>query len=114
MSKAARLMIDPSTLSMAASIRAAAQAGPLLVLTTRALRDLAHELGGHDRAAECLLTIVEEIGRPVAVNLERENGSHTVFIAPRGWSDERLRGWIAGHHADLEAELGEIVRMGLP
>ena len=112
MSRRLTVQVDPSALSMAASIRAAAQAGPLLVLTTRALRDLAHELGGHDRAADFLLTVAEEIGHPIAVNLERENGSQTVFIGPRDWTEERLAGWIGGHHAELVEQFGVVARVG--
>ncbi len=109
MSRRMTVTVDPSALSMAASIRAAAQAAPFLCLTTRALRNLAHELGGHEAAADFLLTIGEEIGHPIGVNLERQDGSQTVFIAPRDWTEERLAGWIGGHHQELEAQFGAAV-----
>jgi len=105
--------VDPSALSMAASIRAAAQASPLLCLTGRAFNDLAHELGGHGAAAEHLLTVAEEIGHPLGVNFETgADTSSTVFIGPRGWSEERLQGWVAGRHVELEAEFGPVTRLG--
>jgi len=30
-----------------------------------------------------------------------------VFVSPRGWTQERLAGWAAGHHAELEAMFGD-------
>ncbi len=46
------------------------------------------------------------------MNLERGDGSHTVFVAPRFWSEERLAGWIGGHHAELEDAFGAVARAG--
>ena len=112
MSKGLHLTVDPSRVSMAAAIRQAARAAPLLVVKAAALRDLVHELGGHEAAAEHLLTIAEEIGRPVGANLERGDGSQTVFVAPRSWSQERLQGWIGGHHEEIEDAFGPAVAMG--
>ena len=103
------LKVDPRSVSTAATLRRMAPIAPLLVVKTAALRDLAHELGGHDRAADFLLTIAEEIGHPIGVNLERQDGSQTVFIAPRDWAEERLAGWVGGHHQELEAQFGAAV-----
>ena len=113
--KALHITADPTTVSMAASIRAAAQAAPMLVLTTRALGELAHELGGMGAAAGFLLGVAEVKNRPIGVNLAAaDDSSKTVFIAPRTWTDERLRGWIDGHGAELEAEFGEVTRVRAP
>lgn len=113
MSRALRLTVDPSSISVAATIRRAAGISPLLVLTGRDLGDLAAELGSMEAASGSLLQIAEDIGKPIGVNLPTgPDTSSTAFIAPRGWSDERLAGWIAGHHTELEAELGEIVTVG--
>ena len=109
MSRRMTVKVDPEAVSMAATIRRMAPIAPLLVVKTAALRDLAHELGGHDRAADFLLMIAEEIGHPIGVNLEREDGSQTVFIGPRDWTEERLAGWVGGHHAELEAQFGAAV-----
>jgi hypothetical protein len=31
-----------------------------------------------------------------------------VIDAPRDWTQERLQGWVAGHHTVLEAQFGEV------
>ncbi len=113
MTRTLRIIADPTTVSMAASIRATAVIAPLFVLSVRALGDLAAELGSMDAAARHLLSVAEEVGRPIGVNLPAPDGaSRSVFIAPRTWTDERLQGWIGGHGAELEAEFGELSRVG--
>ena len=98
---------------MAASLRGAARMSPLLCVTGRALLDLAAELGGVDAAAAFLLAVAEEVGRPVAANVPTgPDTSSTAFVSPPGWTGERLAGWVAGHHAELAAEFGEVVRVG--
>ena len=106
------ITVDPAAVSMAVSIRSAAEAAPLLVITTRAFGDLADELGSYDAAAEYLLELAEEIGHPLAVNLVTgPDASSTAFVAPRSWSSERLQGWAAGHHELLEAQFGPVSRV---
>ena len=112
MTRRMTLTVDASEISMAASIRVAAQAAPFLCLTTRALRNLADELGGHEGAADFLLEVAEEIGHPVAVNLPTgPDSSSTAFLPPRGWTEERLQGWVAGHHEELTEQFGEVARL---
>ena len=113
MSATLRITANPRRVSMVASIHAAAKVSPLLVLTGRALADLVAELGGgHDGALRFLLGLAEANSKPIGVNLPSPDGSsRTIFIAPRDWSDERLRGWIAGHHRELEATFGEVARV---
>ena len=114
MSRTMRITADASKVSMAASIRATASAAPLFMLTVRALGDLAAELGSMDAAAAYLLDVAEANTKPIGVNLPGKDGaSKTAFIAPRTWTDERLQGWIGGHGAELEAEFGEVIRMGV-
>jgi hypothetical protein len=48
----------------------------------------------------------EDIGRPIATNAPTPTGSGSLFLAPRSWSPERLRGWVAGHHELLERQFG--------
>ncbi len=113
MSRTLRITADATTVSMAASIRATAQAAPLFVISVRALGDLAAELRSMDAAVTFLLELAEANTKPIGVNLPSADGaSKSVFIAPRAWSDERLRGWIGGHGAELEAEFGTVTRMG--
>ena len=112
MSRSLKVTIDPAAVSIAASIRVAAEAAPLLVIGGRALADLAAELGGEEAAARHLLEVAEEIGHPVGVNVPTGRGaSSTMFIPPRSWSAERLSGWAAGHHAELEEAFGGVSRV---
>ncbi len=113
MSGTLHITADASTVSMAASIRAAAQAAPFLGLTSRALGGLAGEFGSMEAAAEYLLAIAEEIGHPIAVNLATgADTSSTAFVSPGGWTEERLQGWVGGHHAELEDVFGTVARAG--
>ena len=34
------------------------------------------------------------------------DGATTMFLAPKGWTDERLRGWAAGHDDALQEMFG--------
>ena len=112
MSGTLRVTADASTISMARAIRATAQAAPLFLLTVRALAELADELGGMDAAATFLLGIAESNNRPIAVNVETgPDTSSTAFLAPRTWTEERLAGWTAGRHQELEDEFGRITRV---
>ena len=109
MSATARVMLDPEAVSISAAIRTAAQAAPMLVIQQRALVDLAEELGGMDAAAGFLLTIAEELDKPIAVNLETgADRSTTTFIAPRHWGEQRLAGWVAARHEELTEQFGDI------
>ncbi len=113
MTRTMRVTADASKVSMARAIRATAQAAPLFLLTVRALGDLAAELGSMDAAVTFLLELAEANNKPIGVNLPAPDGaSKSVFVAPRTWTDERLQGWIGGHGAELEAEFGEVTRMG--
>lgn len=115
---AATLTIDAARVSpsraLARLARAAATSGgPLVVITGRAYAELVAELGGPEAAARHLFRVATNTGRPIAVNLPTgPDTSTTVFISPRGWSDERLRGWGAGHHAELEAAFGPATVIG--
>ena len=88
----ATLTVDAEYTSVSRSIAALARAsaragGPLVVISHRALDELATELGGYERAAHQLL-------------------SQTMFISPKDWSQERLAGWAAGHRDELERAFG--------
>ena len=110
--RAARILSDPAAVrpskAIAATARAAAYAGgPLVAITGRAYLDLIAELGSDEAAVRYLVKVAGNTGRPLAVNLATgPETSTTVFVAPKSWTDERLRGWAAGHHAELEAAFG--------
>ena len=63
MSRRLSVKVDPSAVSMAAAIRAAAAAAPLFVMTGRALADLARELGWMDAALRHLVGVAEQVER---------------------------------------------------
>lgn len=107
MTRTARITIDSAIVSPSRAIAAAARSGPLVILTNRAFYDLAAELGGTDQATRHLLKVATNTGAPIAANLTTgDDTSTTVFIAPKGWSEERLGGWVAGHHHVLEEAFG--------
>ena len=110
MSGTLRLSVDPEAVPIVTAIREAAHAAPaLLVLTGRAAGDLADQLGSVDAAVRFLVDLATEIGRPIGLNAETGEGrSQTMFVAPKGWSEQRLAGWVAGRHAELESEFGDI------
>ena len=99
--------ISPSR-SLAALARAAAHSGgPLVCVTGRMFAELERELGGPEAAARHLARVATNTGRPICVNFETgAETSTTLFVSPRGWSQDRLRGWAAGHHAEVEAMFG--------
>ena len=109
--RTARILSDPARVppskAIAATARAAAYAGgPLVAVTGRAYLDLIAELGSDEAAVRYLVKLAGNTWRPLCVNLPAPDGSTTVFVAPRGWTDERLRGWAAGHVEELEAAFG--------
>jgi hypothetical protein len=53
--------------------------------------------------------LAERHGKPVAVNLPNgDEQTTTVFIPPRGWTAERLEGYVGGMSAELEAAFGPV------
>ena len=108
MSDILRVTLDPTGISLAATIAEAARHVPFLVIGGRMFSDLADELGGIDRATRHLLTVAEAVDTPIAVNVERGDGaSTTAVIASRSWSQEWLKGWTAGKHEALSELFGE-------
>jgi hypothetical protein len=86
------------------AIMAAASARP--VTPGRALAALERELGSPEAAARHLARVAANVGKPIGVNVPTAEGSRTCFMAPKGWTQERLAGWVAGHHEVLERQFG--------
>jgi hypothetical protein len=104
---------DPRAISMAESIRRLAGTTPLFLVSHRAFRDLARELGSADRAARHIAEVAVATGKPILVNQPTGGGrSATIAVAPPTWTEEKLQGWIAGHHQVLERQFGTIERVG--
>jgi len=99
--------VSPSR-TLAALARASAHSGgPLVCVTGRMFGELERELGGPEAVARRLFEIATATGRPIAANLPSgADTSTTVFVSPRGWSEDRLRGWAAGKRDELEAAFG--------
>ena len=106
MTRALHVTVDPAAISPSRSIAAAARMPPLLVLTHRALADLERELGGFEAAAQHLHRVATNTGKPLGVHVPTDTGSRRMFISPKGWTRERLAGWIGGHHQLLERQFG--------
>ena len=106
MSRSLTVTTSPSTVSTSKAIAAAARMAPLLILTARAFNDLAHELGSDKAAMRHLLRVSEDVNKPIGCNFPTPDGSRTAFIAPRTWSQERLRGWVGAKHLDIADAFG--------
>jgi hypothetical protein len=113
MSRSLTVTTSPDTISTSKAISAAARMAPLLILTARAYLDLAHELGSDKAAMRHLLRVSERVNRPVGCNFPTPEGSRTAFIAPRSWTQERLRGWVGGHYEDIADAFGPAVPLPL-
>jgi hypothetical protein len=104
---------DPREVSTVAALDALVDAAQFVILTAATLENLAHELGGYGAASGHLLELVERIGHPIGLHVATgPTSSRTVFVGPRSWSSARLKGWIAGHHSELEHQFGEVTRVG--
>ena len=102
-----RIEVDPTAVSLAATIAEAARVAPFLVIGATMFANLADELGGTDAATRHLLAVAEAVDTPIAVNVERgEDASTTAIIAPRSWTQDRLRGWVGGKREAIEAMFG--------
>ena len=106
MSSTARVTIDTTTVSPSRAILAASRGASLVILGENLFGELVAELGGHEEAMRHLLRVSENTNRPIGVNFPTPEGSRTAFVAPRSWTQERLRGWVGGRHEGIEAMFG--------
>ena len=92
------------------NVQAAARTRALTVLSGRVWADLVSELGSGRRATRWLIREATKIQTPIGVNIPSpvaDGSSHTLMISPRGWSEERLEGWVGARHAELSKMFGE-------
>ena len=101
--------VDPKATSTAEAIQMAASAGPLVILTRRMFRELAHELGSDTAAMRHLLNVSERVNKPIGCNFPTAGGSKTAFIAPASWTQTRLRGWVGARHEEISSIFGPAV-----
>ena len=115
--RCATVTIDAATVSPSKALAATARLAPLAVVTGRAYGEMLAELGDAEAVIAHLVRVATNVGKPLAVNLPSgPDTSSTVFLGPKGWSDERVMGWGAGHHEALERQFGPAtpVRMEAP
>jgi hypothetical protein len=82
---------------------------PLVVLTPRLVAQLEAECGSAEKLRAWLLKLVARRCRPLGVH--DPDAAQTWFWAPPDWTTERLQGYLAGLHGELEAMCGPIARM---
>ena len=104
----ATLRIDVERASPARALAILARSSRALVCVTgRMFAELERELGGPEAVACQLFEIATATGRPLCANLPSgAETSTTVFVSPRGWSEDGLRGWAAGKRDELEVAFG--------
>jgi len=101
------ITVDTAALKPTDALGRVARAGTAVGLTHRMMADLAEELGGYKRACKWLIALATETNRPITINLPTgPDTSTTVAIAPKSWSEDKLRGWIGGMHEELEEMFG--------
>ena len=102
------MQIDVATVSRSKAVAATARLAPLVVVSDRAYGEMLAELGDAEAVIAHLVRVATNVGKPLAVNLPSgPDMSSTVFLGPKGWSDERVMGWVAGHHEALERQFGD-------
>lgn len=77
---------------------------PLLVLDESQFERLVVELGTPWEALTWLAELAATVGHPIALHV----AGLTTVLSPPAWSEDRLRGWIAPHHDELEEAFGRI------
>ena len=106
--RTAHLLVDTATISPTALLRRTAEAGAVVGLTHRMLRDLERELGGMEAAVAWLLELATLAGRPVFINVPNgPDAGQTIALAPPSWSQERLAGFVGGLSEGLEELFGK-------
>ena len=78
---------------------------PMMVLTEDAIRALVDISANAEAATEWLQCLAAKYEKPLGINLS----NCTTIISPPGWTVERLRGYVAAHVAELEANFGPVV-----
>jgi len=106
------LDLDPPGAAGLAIRRIAGAGRATAVVTSATFSCLKRDCGGEKRALRWLANLAAEIRRPIALNLpDGPDRSGTFFIAPPDWTEERLQGFIAGRHEELEGVLGEVAAL---
>jgi hypothetical protein len=90
-------------------VRRMSEAAPMFTLTNAAYLDLVFALGSDEQVVGFLSELANEQHKPVGMNIAKPDGSSTTaFIPPKGWTQERLAGWVATRQEALEAQFGKV------
>jgi hypothetical protein len=90
----------------------AVPADVMLVLGPGIWRELKQELHSVAKVGQWAVELAIRLDRVVLLNVPGRDGeSCTVTLAPPGWSRERLAGYIAARHEELEETFGPIARV---
>jgi hypothetical protein len=83
-------------------VRAGASAARLMVIGPETFTDLVRELGGSEVAVlEWLWQLAIQVDKPIG--LQPQPDEETVFCAPPGWSEARLRRYLGAMASPKEA-----------
>jgi len=106
--RSATVTIDAATTSRSKALGVTARLAPLVVVTDRCYGEMLAELGSDEAVIAHLIRVATNVGKPLAVNVPSgPDTSSTIFLGPKGWSEERVMGWVAGHREALEAAFGD-------
>lgn len=75
-----------------------------VVLTSRALSDIADELGSNAKVAAWLIEVVTQCEKPIGVHV----GSDTQFVIPPSWNRKRQQRFLVEVRPWLEQAFGTI------
>jgi hypothetical protein len=76
-------------------------------------RELRQELKSVGAVVQWATALTIRLDRVLMLNIpDRDGSSHTVTLAPPGWTQERLQGYIAARHEELEEAFGQIAHIG--
>ena len=105
--RTATVTVDAATVSPSKTLTMTARLAPLVVVTGRAYGEMLAELGGAEAVIAHLIRVATNVGKPLAVNLPSgPDTSSMIFLGPKGRSEERVMGWVAGHRETLERQFG--------
>lgn len=111
MNQSLRVLVDGGSPSRVIE-EIARSSAPMIVITHRMLAELETEFRSEKAAHRFIRRLASKVGKPIGVNGPSGDGtSMTVFIAPRGWTNERLQGWVAGLHESLEDCFGDVTEI---
>jgi hypothetical protein len=107
-----RLRPTDSPSAVYATYAAAVPKDIMLAFGPGIYRELRQELHSIDAICRWATDLATRLERPVLINVpDRDGTSHTLTLAPSTWSSERLQGYIAGRHEELEEAYGPIARV---